>query len=302
MKKVFIIFCLFILSIFTTRACEICGCGLGNYYIGLLPQFQHKFIGLRYQYRNFNTLLTNDPTQFSHDFYKTAEIWGGWNISDKLQVIALVPFNFIHQVSDDGITDKNGIGDMAVMANYKVFDKNALTVGKKNLFQQLWVGVGLKLPTGKFSIDITDPLLVTLANTQLGTASTDFMLNVMYNVRVNKAGINTSASFKINTSNKDKYSFGNKFTTSSILYFALHKSKVGITPSIGLQYENAAANTLISHKVELTGGAMSSTAIGLELNINKISFGGNVQSPISQNFGGGVCHEKLSVSESFVIV
>jgi hypothetical protein len=147
--------------------------------------------------------------------------------------------------------------------------------------------MGIKLPTGKFNVDINDPMLVTLANTQLGTASTDFMLNAMYNVRVNKAGINTSASYKMNTSNKDKYSFGNKFTASSILYFALNKGKTGITPTIGLQYENAGANTLVSHKVEVTGGNLTSLTGGLELNFNKFTIGGNVQLPISQNFGGG---------------
>lgn len=293
MKRIIITISIIMFFFTAASACEICGCGLGNYYIGMMPQFKHKFIGMRYQYRNFHTTLTNDPTQFSRDFYKTTELWGGWNLTNKWQVIAILPYNFVHQVSDEGVTDNKGLGDIALMANYKIFDKNTATAKNKSLSQQLWFGVGVKLPTGKFNVDISDPMLVALANTQSGSASTDFMINLMYNVKINKVGINTSVSYKMNTSNKDKYSFGNKFSANSILFYAMNKGAVGITPNIGFQYENTAPNILLTQKVAETGGHLTSTAAGMEVNFRKFTLGGNVQLPISQNFAGGQTEAKV---------
>ena len=270
----------------SANACEICGCGLGSYYIGMMPQFSHKFIGLRYQYRRFHTVMADDASQFSNDYYKTTELWAGWNIGKKWQLIAILPYNIVHQVSDDGVTNNQGIGDIAVMANYKLFDLNSTRNGRA-FAQQLWFGAGIKVPTGKFNVDATDPALVAVANTQTGSASTDFMLNAMYNVRINKLGINTSASYKINTSNRDKYSFGNKFSAGSMVYYAAKKGAVGIMPNMGLMFENTASNSLQKVTVAQTGGHLFSASAGLELSYKKLTIGASVQLPLSQNFSNG---------------
>ena len=293
MKKIVIATTIALLSLSAANACEICGCGLGNYYIGMLPQFSHKFFGIRYQVRNFNTIIANDPSQFSRDHYKTVELWAGWNIGKKWQILALLPYNYIHQVSDDGVTNNQGIGDIAVMANYKIFDKNTVTKNGNRFSQQLWIGAGIKLPTGKFNIDATDPALVAIANTQTGSASTDFMLNTMYNLRINKIGINSSASYKINTSNKDKYSFGNKFSANSFVYYAIKKGNIGITPNLGINYETTAVNTLQKATVAQTGGHLFATTAGLELSFKKFTVGANMQSPLSQNFANGQTELKM---------
>jgi hypothetical protein len=252
-----------------------------------MPQFSHKFFGLRYQYRSFHTVMANDPTQFSRDYYKTMEFWAGWNIGKKWQLIALLPYNFIHQVSDDGITNNQGIGDIALMVNYKIFDRSSVLSGNKSLYQQLWFGGGIKLPTGKFNVDATDPALAAVANTQTGSASTDFMLNALYNIRISKLGINTSASYKINTANREKYAFGNKFSTSVFCFYAMKTGKVGIMPNAGMMFENTTSNTFQKATVAQTGGHLLSATAGLEMSLNRFTVGANVQFPINQNFAGG---------------
>lgn len=292
MKKIFLIITITISSFSTTYACEICGCGQGNYFLGLMPQFKHHFIGFRYHFKRFNTVMADDPTQFSRDYYKTMELWGGWNFGKKWQVLAVIPYNFVHQVSDDGITNNQGIGDIALMVNYKLFDKSKTTKGK-TITQQLWIGAGIKAPTGKFNVDATDPALIAIANTQTGTASTDFMLNAMYNISINKIGINTSSSYKLNTTNSDKYTFGNRFSASSIASYTIKKDQISILPNLGLLYEHTAINKLNKQQVAQTGGYLLTAAGGVEVGYKKFTVGANIQLPISQRFASGQTELKL---------
>ncbi len=293
MRKSLIVLILFFTAIQQSIACEICGCGIGNYYIGLLPQFKSHFIGLRYQYNKFNTRLVSDPSQYSRDFYQSIELWSGWNIGKRFQLLAFVPVNFNHQESDEGISNLKGLGDAVLLMNYKLFDINSKTNSGKNINQQLWLGAGLKLPTGKFEIDANDPDVASAANMQLGSGTTDILLNGMYNIRVGKIGVTTQANYKISSTNKDDFRFGNKFSASSFISYGLNAKTATITPNFGLLFENTAESKLQSSKVDLTGGSLLQGAAGVEFGFNKVAVGFNVQLPIAQNFAEDQTKQKV---------
>jgi hypothetical protein len=287
MKKKFIVTAVLLMSIVSSYACDICGCGTGNYYIGLLPQFNQKFIGVRYQYKYFTTHIKDNPGQFSKDFFQSTELWGGFNIGKKWQVLAILPYQFIYQKTDDGVMNSTGLGDAAVIVNYKLFDLASTSAGKKLITQQLWIGGGIKLPTGKFNADVAADEVIALANSQVGTGSIDYMLNLSHNLRISKFGLNTNLNYKINGANTDKYKFGNRFSASSFAFYAINKNKTVISPNIGLMYEHSSYNTLEKSKVQETNGHLIATSAGIEFGFNKISVGANLQLPIAQEFASG---------------
>lgn len=302
MKKILAVI-LFSGLVYTASACEICGCGLGNYYMGILPHFSHRFAGIRYQFHSFKTRLNDDPTQFSNDFFQTYEIWTGWNLGKKWRLMTFLPFNINHQVSDEGMENKSGIGDMALLASYKLFDQNK-KIASGRILQQLWIGGGLKLATGKFEIDPANTDMAAMANSQIGSGSTDFLLNAMYNVKVNKTGISTTVNYKINSANKDNYRFGNKLTVNSFISYAIPagKSGIDIIPNAGLLFEHTAGSELENAKVNLTGGNLLLGSAGAEVNFNKLVVGFNAQIPVTQNFAENQTKSKVKgmVHISFV--
>ena len=236
-----------------------------------------------------DTQLANDPTQFSKDFYQTIELWSGFNIGKRWQVLAFIPFNFNHNNSDEGISNTNGLGDIALLGNYKVFDNISKNGNDKTVSQQFWLGAGIKLPTGKFHIDPADPDIAAAANTQIGSGSTDVMLNAMYNIHIAQLGISTNVNYKINKNNKNEYKFGNRLSANSFVYYSVpvSKAKAVFTPNFGLLFQHSAANMLNNDKVNLTGSNVLMAAGGIEMSFNKITVGFNTQLPVTQNFAAG---------------
>ncbi|RZK64963.1 MAG: transporter, partial [Pedobacter sp.] len=200
MKKTVIglIICLF--AYIPLQACDICGCGVGSYYLGILPEFNKRFAGLRYQHKSLTTHLGPGSERgplTTEETYQSVELWGGWNIGEKFRVIAFVPYNFNRKEAQLENGSKDGLGDIALMGYYKLFDHKS-TVSNKLLVQSLWFGAGIKTPTGKYE-PADNNVAQSPNNFQLGTASTDFTLNAAYDIRLMDFGINANVNYKLNT-------------------------------------------------------------------------------------------------------
>lgn len=291
-KLIFVLFLSVISSISVSKACDICGCGVGSYYLGILPDFNKRFIGLRYQFNTLDTHLGPDgeKTLISNkERYQTVELWGAWSFGKKWRVMSFIPYSFNYRkVNGTGETGKkNGIGDILIMGYYRVFELRH-TTGKKNkmIVHSLWGGAGIKLPTGKYKDSDRSAAMDAPNNFQLGTASTDFLVNLAYDFRVMDGGFNTNITYKINTENKQEYRYGNKFTANVLGYykFAPDSSKVRIAPNIGGMIEIQPKDVIYNRfDVAQSGGYTLSAVAGIELNIDKISFGGNFQQPVVQH-------------------
>jgi hypothetical protein len=285
-------------------ACSICGCGGGNSYMGLIPGFKNHFIGVRYHYAEFYTQLANNPTQFSHNFYNTVELWGGYNIGKKFRLIATIPYYFNKQIDDDGLMKKNGIGDVTIIGQYQIFHSYSLLPQEKIVEQQLWLGGGIKMATGSFGINPNDSTTtVADINAQLGTGSTDFIVSGLYNLKVQRFGLNISGNYKINTVNTSGYKYGNKLNVNALAYYRFNSKQTTVVPNAGIGYESVAGNKLNGNKVNFTGSHATLAIAGIEYSFSNIALGFNAQLPIEQNFAEGqtTMHIKAMAHISFAL-
>lgn len=290
-KKIMIALILVMVSVTGTQACDICGCGVGSYYLGILPEYNKRFLGMRYQYKSLRTHLgpMGERTPITADeTYQSAELWGGWNFGTRFRVLAFVPYNFNKRESQTGNGTKTGLGDIAVMGYYKLFDHKG-TLGERLLVQSLWIGGGIKVPTGKY--EPTERLAVSESpnNFQLGTASTDFTLNAAYDIRYNDMGLNANVNYKINTENKYEYRYGNKFTSNVLVYHKFRVAhRVTVAPNIGVLYETATKDVESKkYDVAVSGGYSLSAVGGVEVAMKGLSFGANYQNVRSQKLAAG---------------
>ncbi|SEM04059.1 hypothetical protein SAMN05216436_101234 [bacterium A37T11] len=295
MKKLIILSILLSSGTFRLLACDICGCGVGSYYIGILPDFSKRFLGIRYRYSSLQTHLgvNGERTAITADEdYHIAELWGAWNLGSRFRVMAVLPYNINHrEVAGAGTTgDKNGVGDVALMGYFKLFEGVHSTASNRLFVHSLWIGAGVKLPSGTYdnserSAENAD----SPNNFQLGTGSTDVTFNVAYDARLMDVGMNVNMLYKVNTNNKYDYRYGNKWTGNALLYYKfLIKQKLRIAPNAGVMVESAVQDREYhTFSVSQSGGHVTSGVFGAEIGLGRFSAGINYQKPISQSLAGG---------------
>jgi hypothetical protein len=306
MKKIIVIsFAIFFLS--KSYACDICGCGAGGNYIGILPEFHKHIFGLRYRSNSLNTHVgLNGMNTYltSNEIYRTTEMWGGWNIGKKYRIMAAIPYSFNEKTNQGKSETKNGWGDIYVNGFYQILNNRHPVLSDKLLVQTLWIGAGLKIPTGKYTPADKGNLNQKTNLFQLGTGSVDFSINAMYDIRLQDAGINFSASYKMNTTNKYEYYYGNKLNTTAQAYYKIRiKNMFTVAPNIGFIYEQSKKDIDNNILVDISGGKLLAGSIGMEVSGNRISVGGSWQAPLSQNLANGIvkANNRMMVHISFLL-
>lgn len=273
-------------------ACDICGCGVGNNYIGILPEFRRQVFGLRYRY---NSLLTHvgvgGTTTYltTKENYQTLEAWGGWNITKNIRVMASIPYSFNERINQGSSRSKNGLGDITVWGYYQLINNRKPVLSKKLLVQSLWLGAGIKLPTGKYNPSDKSSGSSDVNLFQLGTGSVDLNIGAMYDIRLQDIGLNLTANYKMNNSNRYHYSYGNKYNLNAQAYYKFNiKNKITLSPNAGLQFEQSKTDRDKGFTVDVSGGKLLTAAAGMEISYKKMAIGGNFQTPLSQDLAKGI--------------
>jgi hypothetical protein len=275
-----------------TMCCDICGCGVGNTYIGILPEFHKHIFGLRYRYNSIWTHVgVGGSTTYltTRETYNIAEAWGGWNLGKKFRVMASVPYSF-NERTNQGIThQKSGIGDINIAGYYQLLNSRNTVIKNKLLVQSLWIGGGVKLATGIYNPSDKNTTNNNANLFQLGTGSYDFNAGIMYDIRLQDVGVNVAANYKVTTGNKYQYRYGNKFNINAQAYYKIRvNNKWTLAPNAGVQYEKAANDTDKGFDVTVSGGNLLLSTAGIETAAGKFSIGANFQTPLSQNLANGI--------------
>lgn len=278
------------------QACSVCGCSASNQYLGILPQSKNSFVGLQYQYREFDSKhapsVNEGAENTSRDFYHTTQLWGRFNIAKKrIQIFAFVPFVFNERTENSVYSKNSGLGDITILSNYRLLStKNTTAKFKHNML----IGGGVKLPTGKYDSDAIKHG-EGLPNMQPGTASFDFIANSNYTIQTKKNGVNTELSYTLTTVNKNEYKFGNRISTGITLFRIMRLNNNNFIPQLGIRYDINSldySNYYWSVKNKYSGGQVLYSTAGLQYFYRNIGGQVRLSLPISQNYSDGMVYNK----------
>ncbi len=286
---------LLLLSTINSSACDVCGCGNGSSFFGILPQSHFKFGGLRYQTKTFESHFTSNLLRTEENF-QSIEPWLRLYPIKKTQLILMgsVQSNTQTIMASGERKTLSGIGDLSALAHYNVvntfFDSTAHTL------DHIWLlGGGIKLPTGKFDYTMSQDEVAN-PNFQLGTGSVDYIINSIYTVRKNNIGLNLDLSYKINGTNRNHYKFANKSRVIVNGFMQLTAGNFTFLPNLGVLGEYNGHDKQNGIDNQFSGGYLTTAMLGSEVYYKKITAGFSLQKPLAQDLSGS----QLKLRNSFM--
>lgn len=270
----------FIMACATSYSQSCCCTGAGANY-SILPNLNHHVIGLRASYKNLysevRSLNPENNGKVNTQHLNTFELLGRFNLTDRLQLTAFVPYHFIKQSQSNSTSYANGLGDMSLLFQYQLL--NPLKCTGKKTKHQLRLGAGVKLPFGKFDMDKQKQFATTL---QTGTGSVDFIGSAIYTFRFNDFGFNSAATYRINTANTHQYRFGDKLQMLQSFFYTIPIKEVVLMPTVGFNYEYQLLNSFRQQKLTYTGGQFLNAQVGFDIYYKSFAFTSSV-SPALMN-------------------
>lgn len=285
MKKSFI--ALFVMMlVYASKACDICGCGVGNFNPHMFPHLAQKFISVGYNYRYYQSNAHDDlgNEMLNREYYNSFSVTGQFTVAGKVELMGYLPFQSNTQKGPEGNKSLNKLGDAILLANYRLIDH----ISSNNRLRQTFVaGGGIKLPTGSYHYEEGSEKEVDNPNFQAGTGSTDFLLNGAYSLRYKKFAMSTGVTYKMNTSNKEDYLFGNKLLSVVQFKYVKDVRNISVIPNIGLVVEKMNEDKEGGAAIDHTGGHNIQATVGLDVNNRKIAAGIFYSKPVNQNLAMG---------------
>ncbi|WP_027420703.1 transporter family protein [Crocinitomix catalasitica] len=279
--KQFILVAFLALTTNFASACDVCGCSMNAFSMGLMQNQNTPYIGLRYSFAQFHASInhntTNEGYEYSNDTYQRIDAVGRINLSENFKLNFQVPFLINIMEGSHQTVTTSGIGDPTIILTYHPFKGN---IKWEN--HSIVLGAGVKAPLGKFDQEDNGELINP--NFQMGTGSIDFLVNANYTYRKKSFGYNVEAAYKMNTKNRSNYRYGNQFNGALNGFYMLERIKTTTLFYTGGYFERAAVNLENNKNVFNTGGFGLFGNLGAQVYIKKFRVGVLCQLPIYQKF------------------
>lgn len=270
------------------RACDVCGCAATNYNLTLLPRFDRSFLGVRYAYQRYESHPADRGSYLNtQEIFRSVALTARVYVQPRWQVQALLPYFSNTQHTTLSNKHVSGFGDAFVQANHEVFRRSTVKDSMTALRHSLWLGVGLKLPTGRYRYNPYDGNAVANANFQPGTGSYDPVLTAFYVFRYRRYGLSATATGRLPAANAGGYRFGNQLSSLLTGFYVFQQKKLGLVPAVGLAYETAARSHDRGQPLSETGGHLLALQAGLDAVRGDFIVSVQAQQPFVQGLGGG---------------
>ena len=275
------------------RACDG-GCPVVvNYASGLFPNYQKNFIGLRTRFNSFSSAEGHTDLNISGETTENLyaiDLQARYYPHRRVQLMTFVPLQYNHMTVGNTQQSLMGIGDVALLGFYNVYNSNFLDSSKTtHVKHNLLLGGGIKAPTGAFNAKDEQDVLLS-PTFQMGTGAWSFIMSGVYSWRHEKWGFNANATYQINLANPNGYQMGNQLSGRLTGFGVFELKKWTIVPQIGVQAENTANNFNNEFRRIYSGGSQLLSIIGLDFYYKKLQIGLSYEQPLWQEIAGGQMH------------
>ena len=279
-------------------ACDACGCSLSQAYLGLTPLQSGHYLGIWWQHQRYRTFSDPEFTRVSagaDEYFNSIELRGRFHLSDRIQLLGVVPYAHHIRSNEGDPRLVNGAGDVLVMASFTAFD-NSDSLSLK-VRHRLAIGMGGKAPTGRFQQPA--PEEVVNPNFQVGTGSWDALLNLSYTARIGSWGASLDGTYRINSTNSADYRFGSRLTGAAGVFRLNAIGEGQLMTSASILYENAEWDVENGYYRTNTGGSALFATFGAEWYWKRYNIGLNWSLPLEQDWNNGLVEARTRASLHF---
>ncbi len=289
LKKIFISIFIILTGFTSVFGCDICGCGAGGGFLGVLPQFQKNLIGYRYFQNRFlhpqTALNQTDGVFLLSDTYHINDLWMRYYATDKLQLFAFVPYRVHYRkYEDNSMQQISGVGDIQINLLQEILNQAA---DADRLFRHIWfAGGGLRMPTGLYMQRDPKGRMYPLPF-QTGIGAWAFQFQNLYILRFRNLGIQSDVLYRYAMINELEYKLGDFFQTGgNVFYWWQVSPNLALLPLVGYQYETSGQDTEFGRPKTNTGGAFGFGSAGVDVYYKRAIFQFFTQLPIHSSVAG----------------